>query len=134
MPAYDGTRFEPPAPVAIVTLRDPSSRRTVSDVMLLIDSGADVTLLPESAIRGLGTANGANEDFELMAFDGRRTMARSVNLDMLFLGRAFRGRFLLIAQEYGILGRDILNHVSLLLDGPEESWSEQRLLTEIKNQ
>ena len=126
MPAYESARFEAPAPVASVTLRDPSSRKTVPGVMLLIDSGADVTLMPESAVRELDAMNGANEDFELMAFDGRRTTARAVHLDLLFLGRTFRGRFLLISQEYGILGRDILNHVPLLLDGPSESWDEHR--------
>jgi hypothetical protein len=45
-------------------------------------------------------------------------------LDLLFLGRAFRGRYLLIEAEHGILGRDILNHVILLLDGPRQQWSE----------
>src|ERR1022692_2095206 len=77
MPAYDSAHFEPPAPVASVTLRDPSSRKIVPGVMLLVDSGADVPLLPESAVRELDLVNGANQDFELMVFDGRRTMARA---------------------------------------------------------
>jgi hypothetical protein len=46
-------------------------------------------------------------------------------LDVLFLQRAFRGRYLLIEEERGILGRDILNHVIVLLDGPRQQWSEQ---------
>jgi len=45
---------------------------------------------------------------------------------MIFLNRTFRGRFLLINQERGVMGRDILNRVSLLLDGPDLSWSERR--------
>jgi hypothetical protein len=47
-----------------------------------------------------------------------------VILDLLFLKRAFRGRYLLIEEERGIMGRDILNHVILLLDGPRQQWSE----------
>ena len=50
--------------------------------------------------------------------------AHVVMLDLLFLRRAFRGRYLLIAAERGILGRDILDHVTLLLDGPRQQWSE----------
>jgi hypothetical protein len=45
-------------------------------------------------------------------------------LNVLFLQRAFRGRYLLIAEERGIMGRDILNHLSLLLDGPRQQWAE----------
>jgi hypothetical protein len=42
MPAYDRTRFEPPAPVAMVTLRNPSSSGSVLPaVALLIDSSSD---------------------------------------------------------------------------------------------
>jgi len=45
---------------------------------------------------------------------------------MIFLNRTFRGRFLLIDQEWGVMGRDILNLVSLLLDGPNLTWSEHK--------
>ena len=31
---------------------------------------------------------------------------------------------LLIEAEHGILGRDILNDVTVLLDGPRQQWSE----------
>jgi hypothetical protein len=46
MPGYDASGFDPPAPVARVVLRNPHSGATVSDVLLLLDTGADVTLLP----------------------------------------------------------------------------------------
>ena len=35
-----------------------------------------------------------------------------------------RGQFLLIDQEWGILRRNILNAISLILDGPDQSWNE----------
>jgi len=51
MPAYDATRFEPPAPLARVILRNPDTSTTWSDVPMLLDSGADVTLIPQTAVK-----------------------------------------------------------------------------------
>ena len=62
-----------------------------------------------------------------MGFDGSTSFAPVVQLQLVFLNRTFKGQFLLIRQEWGVMGRDILNHVSLLLDGPNLKWSEQRL-------
>jgi hypothetical protein len=124
MPSYDASHFEPPAPVAQVTLRDPHSGARIPDVLLLMDTGSDVTLLPRIAVERLGVPLLANQSYELMGFDGSKSFAPVVMLDMLFLARAFRGRYLLIEEDRGILGRDILNHVTLLLDGPRQQWSE----------
>ena len=66
----------------------------------------------------------ADQQYELRGFDGSTSFAPVVMLDMLFLRRAFRGRYLLIEAERGILGRDILNHVTVLLDGPRQQWLE----------
>jgi hypothetical protein len=60
MPAYDDTLFDPPAPLARVTLRNPSSRLALSDV-----------------------------------------------------------------PNWGVMGRDVLNLVALLFDGPNLTWNEQ---------
>ena len=124
MPSYDASHFDPPAPVASVTLRNPHSGATVADVLLLWDSGADVTLLPRTAVERLGVSPLANQQYELMGFDGSKSFAPVVMLDLLFLRRAFRGRYLLIEAERGIAGRDILNHVTVLLDGPRQQWAE----------
>jgi hypothetical protein len=124
MPSYDASHFDPPAPVARVTLRNPHSGATVSDVLLLLDTEADITLLPRTAVEPLGVPLLADQQYELMGFDGSKSFAPVVMLDVLFLKRAFRGLYLLIEEERGILGRDILNHVILLLDGPRQQWSE----------
>lgn len=60
-------------------------------------------------------------DYDSAAFNPPAPLARVVRLDLIFLRRAFKGRFLLINQEWGLIGRDILNHVSLLFDGPHLS-------------
>jgi len=125
MPSYDASHFEPPAPVARVMLRNPHSGATVSDVLLLVDTGADITLLPRTAVEQLGVPLLPGQQYELLGFDGSKSFAPVVMLDLLFLRRAFRGQYLLTEEERGIMGRDILNHVIVLLDGPHQQWSEQ---------
>lgn len=99
MPTYDGDPFNPPAPLARVTLRHPSSTASVIDVPMLLDTGADVTLLPKIFVAQLGITVDSNEGYELMGFDGNVSIAQVVEVDLLFLRRAFKGRFLLIEQE-----------------------------------
>ena len=114
MPGYEVTDCNPPAPVARVSLRN---GELVVDVPLLLDSGADVTLLPRNAVDRLGVQLVAGSRYELMGFNGSTTSVPAVVLDLLFLKRAFRGRYLVIEERRGIMGRDILNHLALLLDG-----------------
>ena len=123
MPAYDRGSFSPPAPVARVVVRHSETGSSVSDVAMLIDSGADVTLIPQSAIETLGLV-GSGQQYQLVAFDGTTSESEAVQADIVFLNRRFRGRYLLIEGEVGILGRDVLNHLRLLLDGPLLTWEQ----------
>jgi hypothetical protein len=93
---------------------------------MLLDSGADVTLLPQSAVQRLGVASQQAEGIELVGFDGRRSTAPVVRVDLGLLGKTFKGRYLTFDQECGILGRDVLNHLVILLDGPASSWHERK--------
>jgi hypothetical protein len=106
MPSYDAAHFDPPAPVARVTLRNAHSGAIVSDVLLLVDTGADITLLLRTAVEPLGVSLLAGHQYELMGFDGSKSFAPVVMLDVLFLQRAFRGRYLLIETERGIIERE----------------------------
>ncbi len=126
MTAYDEAAFRPPAPVASVTVRSPVTSRNVSGVPLLIDTGADVSFLPHAAIVDLLDRSATSAQYEVEAFDGTRSMAQVAQLEILFLGKSFRGQFLIIDGPYGYLGRNILNSVSLLLDGPLLNWTEKR--------
>lgn len=54
MPSYDSVHFNPPAPLALVTLRNTETDATCSDIPMLIDSGGDVTLLPRNAAEFIG--------------------------------------------------------------------------------
>jgi len=126
MPAYDDQLFNPPAPLARVTLRNSADGNAVADAPMLIDSGADVSLVSQRSLTLLGATVDPDAGYEVMGFDGRKSIAQVVSLDLIFLRRVFRGRFLVSNQECGILGRDILNHVAVLLDGPRLVWDEQK--------
>jgi len=89
---------------------------------MLLDTGADVTLLPLSVARELGVACIPEKTYELISFEGSRCSAIAAHAELIFLDRRFRGQFLLIDQELGIIGRNILNSVSLLFDGPRLNW------------
>jgi hypothetical protein len=84
MPAYDALRYDPPAPVATVVLRD-SRGGSVSDVVLLLDTGADVTLLPRDALELMGIQPINGLVYELVGFDGSRCSLPAVELEMIFL-------------------------------------------------
>jgi predicted aspartyl protease len=126
MPNFDALHYSPPAPVAQVVLRDIATSKLLPDVLLLIDTGADMTLIPRAAVEKLGVKPQVGDEYEILGFDGTRSVAQSVELDMVFLNKAYRGRYLLIEDDRGILGRDILCNVVLSLDGPGQQWSESK--------
>lgn len=75
MPTYDAEHYDPQAPIAEVSLRDPKSGAVVPDIRMLLDTGADITLLPRAAVERLNVAPIAELQFELLGFDGNKSMA-----------------------------------------------------------
>ncbi len=89
---------------------------------MLLDTGADVTLLPRECVSQIQVPIDPTHAYELMGFDGTRSTAIAVHLDLIFLGLTFRGRFLMIDQPDGVLGRNILNHLNVSFNGPRLLW------------
>ena len=83
MTAYDSSLFSLPAPTALVTLT--ISANQITGVPMLIDSGADVTLIPKKTTLALSAEIEENTLTELEAFDGTRTKAQSAFLISFFL-------------------------------------------------
>lgn len=122
VPTYSADGFDPAAPVALVSLRDPESGASLDAIAMLIDSGADITEVPRSAVDRLGVSLTSGVRFEVSGFDGSRSLAGAVTLELRLLGHIFRGQFLVADLACGILGRKVLNSLSLLLDGPSLRW------------
>ena len=124
MQAYDASRFDPPAPLALVTVKSDELGIVIQDVPMLLDTGADVSLLPAAHVARLVAADAKR--YELEAFNGSRSTAPAVTAELLLLGKSFRGQFLLVENWHGVLGRNVLNNLSLLFDGPSKTWKEHR--------
>lgn len=126
MPAYDSVDFWPPAPTALVTVRSRITGASVADVPMLLDTGADISLLPRESIASLIDVAQISQQYELEAFDGTRSWAPVVLLELQLLGKSFHGQFVLVDGRYGVVGRNVLNALPLLFDGPKLSWVEHR--------
>ena len=108
--------------MATVELR--AQGKSLPDVAMLIDSGSDMSFLPGASIKRLELQADQQRRYEVTAFDGTKSQSASVQCDLVFLGQIFRGVYLIVEDADGILGRDILNHLSLVLDGPRLNWRE----------
>lgn len=90
MTPYDD-HHQPPAPIGVLTLRTlDGSNRSVADVMVSVDTGADVTLVPRWAIDQLGLTPEPDGNYSLAWFDGSVRSAESVVLEASFLADASR--------------------------------------------
>jgi predicted aspartyl protease len=122
MPRYDDTHYDEPAPVALVTILNKDTGQLIAEVPMLIDTGADQTLIPKSVADLLGLPH--LETYSVLeGFDGSRSEAQAVSCIVKFLNGTFEGRYLVLAtQDCGILGRNILKYFRLIMDGPQQSW------------
>ncbi|MGL6072790.1 MAG: aspartyl protease family protein [Fimbriiglobus sp.] len=123
MTPYDDQLYQPPAPIAELTLRTLDGRNvTLAGVSAVLDTGADITLLPRWAIEHLGVISQSDASVELAWIDGTTRFAESVEMEVSFQGGRFQGRYALVDQPHGIIGRNLLNHFRLVFDGPAKTW------------
>jgi hypothetical protein len=103
MQAYDAARFDPPAPLALVTVKSEQVGIVICDVPMLLDTGADVSLLPRSHVAPLASRDA--KQYELEAFDGTKSTASATTADLQFLGNLFGVSSCLLQTRHGVLGR-----------------------------
>ena len=121
MHAYDATNFSPPAPIATVDFVDFETRRVVNDVLMLLDTGADVSVVPKAIVDALGSVITVDAA-ETVSIIGGTSSTGAAQLQMRWLQFKFTGTFLVIDASYGIIGRNILNRLRIAYDGPQQGW------------
>lgn len=114
--SYDHT-FQPPAPIIELMISTPGNSSTLM-IRFLIDSGADVSVLPEDTVTELRLRR---VDVLHVAGFGLEITQRwlySAVLQVPGVATARLARFLSWDDQYGIAGRDLLNLFRIILDGP----------------
>lgn len=111
------TTYDPPAPACDVALiSGPTGRRV--ELSAIIDTGADGTIIPVRYLREIG----ARRTFEvgLRSQWGERRQVFLYLIDVQIGDVTLPGLYVVgdeVSQE-SVLGRNVLNQLRLLLDGP----------------
>ncbi len=107
----------PPAPYFPVRVAHPVNRDQSIDLLAKIDTGSDITCIPESLIAQLVLDKWG--EIEVMGFEARST---SVPLYAIYLelpsGKRGYLNALAFSADHVLLGRDVINLLHLVFDGP----------------
>jgi len=112
--AYD-TRRQPPIPVLPVRVGAVAGLGS-SAVLSIVDTGADITVIPARLARDLGLA--ATGEIQVRGATGAAVRAPLYAATVHVVGCALTLPVVGLGRE-AILGRDVLNRLTVVLRGPE---------------
>ena len=115
---YDA-QYSPPAPSVEIRLGTPGESLASGPHQALVDTGADISLVPLKHIRPLQTV--PDDHRYLRSQWGERRKVAIYSLD-ISLGNVRLPAVEVVADERGdeiVLGRNVLNKLVMMLDGPK---------------
>jgi hypothetical protein len=109
----------PPAPFVHVTLRCAETGKEVNAVPAQLDCGADRTVLPANFVEDLGLL--PLDEIPIGGFGGHVSLMRTYRVELAV--HQFPPLMIEVIthadEPFILLGRDVLNQLRLLLDGPQ---------------
>jgi hypothetical protein len=111
-------QVEPPAPFIHVALRGPGAASSLDNLAAQIDTAADRTVIPGGLVSRLGLI--PLDELPVAGFGGNVLLVPTYLVEVTVRGQPPRHVEVLAheGETHILLGRDILNHHRLLLDGP----------------
>lgn len=111
-------REEPPAPFLELTLRHPEFSAQSVVIPAKVDSGADISALPQQSIDQLHLP--MTSRLFVQGYDGISHEVATYAVHIELAGARFRVSEAISTHEsFALLGRDILNHFYVKLNGPD---------------
>jgi predicted aspartyl protease len=107
----------PPAPfvpIAVSHPDNPNAPDTISAAKL--DSGADITALPASLVKSLALPE--RNLVEVAGYDNQSVTIATYFAVIEVAHIRVNAEVIAVSEDYALLGRDVLNLLRLLLDGP----------------
>ena len=109
---------QPPAPFLDVVVHHPEDTAQTVQVQAKIDTGADISAVPATLVAQLGLPIASKMNVE--GYDGVATTVSTYSVLIEVRQARFRVREVIsISETYVLLGRDVLNHFYIHLNGPE---------------
>lgn len=114
-------RYSPPIPAIEIALSIPESDAFIGPLFAVLDTGADASIVPQEYLKKVGAVIVDEANLRSYWGDSQRVYIYQVDLRV-------NGQLIpdveVVSDERGqdiLLGRDVLNQLCLLLDGPTES-------------
>lgn len=120
MTPYDN-RHQPPAPVLSVTVTSVVNRRRRRSLSALLDTGSDITAIPRLLVESLQLYPIGQIELEGVDASVQSIPAYPVHLSIGDLSIP-RLEVIETGLDFAVVGRDVLNRLYLLLNGPEENF------------
>ncbi len=115
--AYNQTE-QPPAPFLDIQLRHPDDPVQITRLSAKIDTGADISALPAIVIEQLGLP--VTSKLMVAGYDGVPTAITTYGVILTVEQIRFKvHEIIAISETHALLGRDVLNHFYLQLNGPD---------------
>ena len=114
---YDSA-FNPPAPVLEIVVGRPQATHIETRVQAQLDPGSDITVLPESVAEAIGLQRAG--DLETEGYDGVVTRWPLCVVTLTVADVTLPPMSVVVMpRSLAILGRDVLNHFILTLNGKD---------------
>jgi hypothetical protein len=113
--------FSPPAPVLEITVHHPKTAGLETEVRAQLDPDSDISVLPESAAHAIRLQR--DGELEVEGYDGLVARVPLCVVTLEVVGEMLPPMSVVVMpRSLAILGRDVLNHFTLTLNGKDLSF------------
>ena len=117
MPSYSRD-FDPPAPVVSGTIYCPVDHTRITTVLWEIDTGADISVVPQRVVDALKLI--PRRVLVTESYDGTQSQWPAYMVDLGMEEQEISDvEVIALPRQNGILGRDVLNHFIVTLNGKD---------------